>query len=71
MKKGQVCARIDPRPYQSVVDQNKANLAVEKAQLEKDKASLTYAKLALDRSANLLPTHAISQDAYDLSLIHI
>jgi len=65
VKKGQVCARIDPRPYQSVVDQNKANLAVEKAQLEKDKASLTYAKLALDRSANLLPTHAISQDAYD------
>ena len=65
VKKGQVCARIDPRPYQSVVDQNKANLAVEKAQLEKDRASLTYAKLALDRSANLLPTHAISQDAYD------
>lgn len=65
VKKGQVCAKIDPRPYQTVVDQNKANLAVEKAQLEKDKASLTYAKLALGRAANLLPTHAISQDAYD------
>lgn len=65
VKKGQVCARIDPRPYQSVVDQNKANLAVAKAQLEKDKANLTYANLALSRAATLLPTHAVSQDAYD------
>ena len=65
VKKGQVCARIDPRPYQSVVDQNKANLAVAKAQLEKDKANLIYAKLALGRAATLLPTHAVSQDAYD------
>lgn len=65
VKKGQVCARIDPRPYQSVVDQNKANLAVAKAQLEKDKANLTYAKLALGRAATLVPTHAVSQDAYD------
>ncbi len=40
VKKGQVCAKIDPRPYQSVVDQNKANLAQAKAQLEKDKANL-------------------------------
>ena len=65
VKKGQICAKIDPRPYQSVVDQNRANLAVAKAQLEKDKASLTYARLALGRAANLLPSHAISQDAYD------
>ena len=59
VKKGQVCARIDPRPYQSIVDQNKANLAVAKAQLEKDKANLTYAKLALGRAATLLPTRAL------------
>jgi HlyD family secretion protein len=65
VKKGQVCAKIDPRPYQTVVDQNKANLAVEKAQLEKDKANLTYTKLALDRAATLVQTHAVSQDAYD------
>ena len=65
VKTGQVCARIDPRAYQSVVDQNKANLAVAKAQLEKDKANLTYADLALGRAATLLPTHAVSQDAYD------
>ena len=36
VKKGQVCAKIDPRPYQTVVDQNKASLAVAKAQLDKD-----------------------------------
>src|SRR5664279_5661227 len=67
VKKGQVCAKIDPRPYQSLVDQNRANLAVAKAQLEKDKASLTYTKLALDRAATLVQTHAVSQDSYDLA----
>jgi HlyD family secretion protein len=65
VKKGQVCARIDPRPYRSVVDQNKANLAVAKAQLEKDKANEIYTKLALDRNASLVQTHAVSQDAFD------
>jgi HlyD family secretion protein len=65
VKKGQVCAKIDPRPYKSVVDQNKANLAVAKAQLEKDLANLNYTKLAFDRAARLVQTNAISQDAYD------
>jgi HlyD family secretion protein len=65
VKKGQICAKIDPRPYQSVVDQSRANLSVAKAQLVKDQANLTYAKLALGRAATLLPTHAVSQDAYD------
>jgi len=65
VKKGQVCATIDPRPYQTVVDQNKANLAVAKATLEKDKANLAYTKIAVDRYANLLQTHAVSQDAFD------
>lgn len=65
VKQGQVCARIDPRPYQSVVDQRKAELAVAKAQLEKDKANEAYTKLALDRYANLIETHAVSQDVFD------
>ena len=30
VKRGQICAKIDPRPYQSIVDQAKANLAVAK-----------------------------------------
>ena len=40
VKTGQVCAKIDPRPYQTTVDQAKANLAVGKAQLQKDQAAL-------------------------------
>jgi len=65
VKRGQSCAKIDPRPYQSIVDQGKANLAVAKAQLEKDRASLTYARLALGRFAKLVETQAVSRDAFD------
>jgi HlyD family secretion protein len=65
VKTGQSCAKIDPRPYQSVVDQGRANLAVAKAQLEKDQASLTYAKVNLGRLATLVPTNAVSKDVYD------
>lgn len=65
VKRGQTCARIDPRPYQSIVDQAKASLAIAKAQLEKDKASLTYAKANLGRLATLVKTSAVSEDAYD------
>jgi HlyD family secretion protein len=65
VKAGQVCAKIDPRPYQAIVDQNKANLAVAKAQLEKDKANLAYTKLSLDRDTKLIQTNAVSQDTFD------
>ncbi len=65
VKRGQICARIDGRPYQSIVDQAKANLAVARAQLEKDKASLNYARVAYERLATLVETKAVSKDAYD------
>ena len=65
VKKGQVCAKIDPRPYQTVVDQNKANLAEAKAQLEKDKAALVYAQLNYERFEKLGRTNAISKDSVD------
>ena len=64
---GQVCAKIDPRPYQTVVDQNKANLAVARAQLEKDKASLAYTKVTYERNFRLGQTSAVSQDAVDIA----
>jgi len=65
VKTGQICAKIDPRPYQTVVDQNKANLNAAKAQLDKDKASLVYAKLTYDRMAGLAKTNAVSKDSVD------
>jgi HlyD family secretion protein len=67
VRKGQVCARIDPRPYQTVVDQAKANLAVAQAQQQKDKALLAYAKLRYERAELLIQTNATSQDAVDLA----
>ena len=35
VKKGQICAKIDPRPYQVTVEQARANLANARAQLKK------------------------------------
>lgn len=65
VKRGQVCAKIDPRPYQTAVDQARANLLVSKAQLQKDQAALTYAKVTYDRYANLVKSNAVSLDAFD------
>ena len=65
VKSGQICAKIDPRPYQTVVDQNKANLTAARAQVEKSKVGLVYAQLTYDRMARLGQTNAVSKDAVD------
>jgi HlyD family secretion protein len=65
VKAGQICAKIDPRPYQLIVDQNTANLASAKAQLEKDRASLAYAKTNYERDLSLLKEGVVSQDTVD------
>ena len=65
VKTGQVCAKIDPRPYQTAVDQAKANLAVGNAQLQKDQAALAYAKVTYERYAMMVKTNAVSLDAFD------
>jgi HlyD family secretion protein len=62
---GQVCAKIDPRPYQTIVDQDKANLANAKAQLVKDMAGLAYATLTNQRYTTLLKEDSASRDAAD------
>ena len=64
---GQVCAKIDPRPYQSVVAQRRASLAMAKAQLEKDKAHLAYTKLNYDRLQWLAARDSVARDAVDLA----
>ena len=68
VSKGEVCATIDPRPYQLTVDQSRAALATARAQLQKDQASLQYARLTYGRSAKLLALDSISHDAVDSAL---
>ncbi len=65
VKAGQLCAKIDPRPYQLVVDQDSANLASAQAQLDKDRASLEYAKTSYLRDRRLLKEGIVSQDTVD------
>ena len=65
VRKGQLCAKIDPRPYQTVVDQDAAALSTAKAQLAKDQTSEEYAKLTHDRTAELRQRGIVSQDTLD------
>jgi HlyD family secretion protein len=63
--KGQLCATIDPRPYQAVVDQDRANLVASQAQLQKDRANLAYSLVNERRYASLISSGATSRDSYD------
>jgi HlyD family secretion protein len=65
VKKGQLCAKIDPRPYQSTVDQDRANLVAAQAQLAKDQAALNLQKAEFGRAQALLKNSLISQDQFD------
>ena len=65
VKAGQLCAKIDPRPYQVVVDRDMADLAAAKTRLEKDKADLARAKAAFDRHEALRKRRAISRKALE------
>ena len=65
VKQGQVCAKIDPRPYQAVVDQDKANLDVARAQLGKDQAALVYAQVNDQRDQKLVLRNYVSKDVAD------
>jgi HlyD family secretion protein len=62
---GQVCATIDPLPFQLIVDQDKAQMGTAVAQLKKDGAALTYARLAFERDSKLLAQNTVSQDAVE------
>jgi HlyD family secretion protein len=65
VKVGQLCAQLDPRPFQMVADQAGANLAVAKAQLIKDQAGLAYATTTYERDAGLLQRGIVSQATLD------
>jgi HlyD family secretion protein len=49
VKVGQICAKIDPHPYQAVVNQANADLAAAEDRLEKDKTDLAHTKAAFER----------------------
>jgi len=65
VKTGQLCAQIDPRPFQMVADQARANLAVARAQLSKDQANLALAKVTYERDARLVQRGIVSQATLD------
>jgi HlyD family secretion protein len=66
--KGQLCAKIDPKPYQVIVDQDQAELDVAKAQLAKDQANVVYTKITHERYDLLLRENSVSHDAADTAL---
>lgn len=65
VKKGQLCARIDPRPFQKAVEQARANLANANAQLVQHEAGLAYAKASFERSSTLVQRGVVSKDAFE------
>ena len=67
VKVGQLCAKIDPRPYQAAVDQQNAKLELAKAQLEKDKSILSKAKAAFERNQILATQKAVSRAVFNKS----
>ncbi len=58
VRKGQLCARIDPRPYQAALDQAKGQLA-------RDSAQLGGARVDLARYAVLWGQNSIAKQTYD------
>lgn len=65
VKKGQICAEIDPRPYQTAVDSATAELKNAKAQLIKDQAALAYARATYLRDQTLVQPGYVTKDALD------
>ena len=67
VQKGQICAKLDPRQYQSVLNQDQANLDVALAQLEKDKSAVRYAEINYERNRTLAARNYVSQDTADIA----
>ncbi|MFA6915032.1 MAG: efflux RND transporter periplasmic adaptor subunit [Parachlamydiales bacterium] len=58
VKAGDVLFVIDPRPYEAAVARAEARIATAQANAE-------YAKLEMDRAANMIKTQAVAQRIYD------
>jgi RND family efflux transporter MFP subunit len=67
VKAGQLCAKIDPQPYQAVIDQNRSDLAQAETRFAEDKADLARAKAAFERHQALAKRRAVSRKAIEKS----
>jgi HlyD family secretion protein len=65
VRRGQICARIDPRPYQRALEASRAELATAIAQLEQHAAGLAQAKAAYQRNATLLERGVVTKASYE------
>jgi len=63
VKAGQLCAKIDPRPYQAAVDRDEAELTAAEAQLQKDDANLARAKASFESRATAAKRRSREADA--------
>jgi HlyD family secretion protein len=61
----QVCAKVDPLPYQAIVDEDKAQADTALAQLKHDQAAQTYLEISYERDKTLLKEGIVSQDTVD------
>jgi len=68
VKKGQLLARIDPRPFQVKLDDARAAVANARARLEKDRAAAALKGINLERSRALARDGIVSQSDLDLAV---
>ncbi len=65
VKKGQVCARIDPRRFQRTVEQARAALESARAQLVLHEAALVQAQAAYERNKALFEKGVVSRSVFE------
>jgi F-type H+-transporting ATPase subunit alpha len=63
VKSAQICAKIDSRPYQAVLDRDETELKAAEAQLQRDDADLARAKASFERHAALAKRRSSEADA--------
>jgi len=63
VKSGQICAKIDSRPYQAALDRDETELKAAEAQLQRDDADLARAKASLERHAAVAKNRSKEADA--------
>jgi H+-transporting ATPase len=65
VKAGELCAKVDPRPYQAILKQDNANLISADLRLTRDRAGLARAKEVFERYGARAKRGRISRNALD------